>query len=78
MATTVRNNQTSQLKILVVTGKKEDGSDYTKTRSWLHLNPDATDAQAYELCQKLGALQEYTISEYQRVDSAELAPSEDD
>lgn len=75
MATT-RNDQESQIKITIVTGKKEDGTNYTKTRSWLHLNPDATDDQAYEFATKLGNLQTYSVDSYQRVDSAELAPAE--
>lgn len=73
---TVRNDKTTSLKIVVVTGKKEDGSDKTATRTIAKINPDLTDDQVYSLAVKIGGLQEYTVNSYSRVDSGELAPEE--
>lgn len=73
---TVLNDKKTKLKIVVVTGKKEDGSDRTAERVFNNANPEVTNDDMYNIATQIGAMQEYTVEKYVRIDEGELAPEE--
>lgn len=74
---TVRSEKTTSLKIVVIIGKKDDGSNKTATRTIAKINPDLTDDQAFSLAQKIAGLQSFDVEHYSRVDSGELSAGEE-
>lgn len=72
----VLNDKKTKLKIVVVTGKKEDGSDRTAERVFNNANPEVTNDDMYNIATQIGTMQEYPVEKYVRIDEGELAPEE--
>ena len=68
----VKDNQATKLVLYVVTGMKGNGSALTKQYSFSTVNPAITDADLYDICGKLAALQTHEVSKISRVDSSNL------
>lgn len=62
----VKDEQSTKISIKVVNG------DDTLTRSFIHINPDISDADLYTVGENLSGLQTYPLSVVQRTDVATI------
>lgn len=72
------NSKITKLKIIIVTGQKDDGTDKTAERVFGNVNPNTTNADMLEIAQMIGNMQEYETNGFIRVEQGYLANQPDE
>ena len=67
-----KEDKTCSLKLKCIKGTNENGRTVYSMLTFSHVNPDVSDGDMYEVAGLIGRLQEMTIADVIRADSANL------